>query len=344
MNRSSIFTRIVVAAILLQLTTTPAWSQEYASEELKEMGSLLKRTSVDYKEEKDQKTGVVTHLGLRLFPQDAPYPYGDILKFVERFALHVQIIGNKTERSLLLSDKKVSMSPLRLLPLDSLSQLNVISDGERFHVSWKNCKVSFPKEYNLIFGQNKKESDDYFRNSLLAFYADRGSETADTTKRISVMMPRDSASYYVQEGANYIIHEVNSNRFYVKLNDSIMHPIYAEKFASESVANLMQQIVSSERFILSVRQNLYGYRKATFAVSLKAFADYCASTGCSPYIGIEEESETNVKAVVVYRNEFFGYNHLLYIDVPRTVLSKQEGEIKARLYCFIPTHNLKQRL
>lgn len=335
--------KYIQLVLLLAFAFIKVNAQEYSSLELEEIGSLLKSNPIKHYSCKDPKTGAITHLGLSLFTQQYDYPYNDVLKFVERFALHAQLL-NTTEQKLLLSDKKVKITPMKLEPADSLSKLEIQADGQRIYINWSHCRVSFPQEFNLIYGLNKKESDNYFRESLLKFYNSSIVNESDNKKRIPIVTPYDSTAYYVKEGVNYIIHEVNTNQFYVKSKGDTLRPLYTEKYAAESVVNIMQQIVSSDEFVLNICQNLYGYKKVNFSIPLKSFSDFCASSGCTPYVGIEEETEAYVKAVVVYRNEFFGYNHLLYVEVPRIVLKEQKGSIKAFLYCYIPTHNLKERL
>lgn len=335
--------KYIQLVLLLAFAFVKVNAQEYSSLELEEIGSLLKSHPIQHYSCKDSETGAITHLGLSLFPQQYDYPYNEVLKFVERFALHAQLL-NTPDLILLLSDKKVKMTPVKLEPVDSLSKLEIQADGQRISIAWSHCKVSFPQEFNLIYGLNKKESDDYFRESLLKFKKSSMIRNSDNQNRIPIVTPYDSTAYYVKEGVNYIIHEVNTNKFYVKSTDDTLRPLYTEKYAAESVVNIMQQIVSSDKFILNVCQNLYGYKKTNFSIPLKTFSDYCSMLGCTPYVGIEEETEDYVKAVVVYRNEFFGYNHLLNVEVPRIVLKEQKGTIKAFLYCYIPTHNLKERL
>lgn len=332
----------LIIAILLGFCSLTARSQEYASVELSEIGKLLKEHPIKQGITKECRDGVITHLGLTLFPQEHEYPYNAVLRFVERFALHAKLLTG-TERKLFLSDKNVSLDLSKLTPLDSLSDLSIESDGERYHVRWKDCAVSFPQEYHLIYGLNKKESGKAFRDSILAYAGTLHADDQEK-KRIPLTAPHDSASYVVKEGMSYVIHDMNSNKYLVKLNDSTLCPLYNERYAAESVVNLIQQIVSSEDFSLKVKQHLYGYQKASFSVSLNAFSAYCHSLKCTPYVGIEEENDNEVKAVVVYRNEWFKYNHLLYIIVPRQVIRNQKGEITSDLYCYIPTHNLKKRL
>ena len=153
-------------------------------------------------------------------------------------------------------------------------------------------------------------------------------------------MPIDSSQYYVEKGTQYIIKEINSDKYYVKLNSDSIFPIFSGSFPSETLSNLMQQVTNGD-FNLHIAQNMYGYKRQVYDVSLKLFSDYCAQSGCTPYVGIEEETDDKVKAVVVYRNKLFAYNHLLYIDIDVDALKKGMGPIDAWLDCYIPTHKIK---
>lgn len=331
-----------ILLLLLGLCGQSAKSQVYATAELTEIGTLLRAHPIKGDLSRETRDGVTTHLGLRLFPQQYAYPYDAVLRFVERFALHARLLTG-AERRLLLSDREVRMDLSRLTPPDSLSALSIEADGARFHVRWGDCTVSFPQAYHLVYGLNKKESDRAFRDSLLAFSTAQQPD-ARTNGPIPVAAPRDSASYVVKEGVTYVLHDVNTNKYFVRRSDSTLCPLYNEQYAAESVVNLIQQLVASEGFTLRVDQHLYGYQKAAFSLPLDGFSSYCRSQGCTPYVGIEEENDKEVRAVVVYRNELFGYNHLLHIVVPRRVIREQKGEITGDLYCHIPTHNLKKRL
>lgn len=310
--------------------------KQYATTELQEMGQLLGKQRLPHIERVDSKTKVVTHLGLPLFKKDAEYPYNYIYRFIERITLYAQLLS-PTERKLLLSDNKVKMDIAKVATIDSTMNFTIDSDETTFYASWDNCKMSFPKNFQLIRGVNKKESDMLFYRNLMDF-CQTHREYVD--KRIPIAIPSDSASYIVENGDCYIIREVNSNRYYLNTGDDKRIPIYGDKYASESVVNLFQQLVNSN-INIHISQNLYNYKRENYTLPLSSFTKFCDAEGCRTYVGVEEENNEMVKAVVVYSNDFFAYNHLLYVEVDRKVLREQKGEINGVLYCYIPTHNLK---
>lgn len=322
--------------VLLTVPLSVFAQKQYATTELQEMGQLLDKQRLSHIEHVDSETKVVTHLGLPLFKKDAEYPYNHICRFIERFTLYAQLLP-PIERKLLLSDNKVKMDVAKVAAVDSTMNFTIDSDETTFNVSWSNCKMSFPKNFQLIMGVNKKESDMLFYRKLMNF-CQTHQEYVD--RRIPIAIPSDSASYIVENGDCYIIREVNSNRYYLNIGDDKRIPIYGEKYASESVVNLFQQLVNSS-INIHISQNLYNYKRDNYTLPLSTFTQYCGAEGCRTYVGIEDENNDMVKAVIVYCNDFFAYNHLLYVEVDRKVLREQKGEINGVLYCYIPTHNLK---
>lgn len=310
--------------------------RQYATAELQEIGQLLDEHRLPHIERIEPQTKMVTHLGLPLFVENSEYPYSYIFRFIERFTLYAKLLP-PTERRHLLSDNKVQMDLEKVAAVDSATDFSLNSDETTFYAVWPNCKMSFPKDFHLIMGLNKKESDLFFQQRLMDYC---NSHEKQTIKRIPIAMPTDSLSFQVEKGEYYIIREMNSNRYFLNIGNGKRLPVFGDKYASESVSNMFQQLVNAD-FTIHITQNLYNYKRVEYSLPLSTFTNFCASDGCQTYVGIEEEDVDKVKAVVVYHNDFFAYNHLLYIEVERKVLSDQSGEINGTLYSYIPTHNLK---
>ena len=327
---------ILVALSFCAATLSFAAQREYATEELRDIGELLSQHPISHIEHIDSQTGVVTHLGLPIFFKRAHGSDSLIFRFIERFTLYAKLLP-AADRKLLLSDNKVKMDVSKVAALDSTTTFAISADENTFVVTLPNTEVSFPKNFQLITGMNKKESEQFFNSQLMDYCK---SHQVQTSGRIPLAVPVDSVSYLVEQGDYYIIREINSNRYYLKTSADKKFPIYGDTYASESVANLFQQLVNAD-FNIDVSQNLYNYQRVQYSLPLTTFIDYCKSEGCRTFVGIEEETDDKVKAAVVFRNDAFAYNHLLYIEVDRKVLREQKGEISGILYCYIPTHNLK---
>ena len=213
-------------AVSLFLATALALTaqQKYATAELEDIGQMLKKKPVAHIEQIDSQTMEITHLGLPVFVHDANYPYNLFFRFIERFSLYAKLLDGK-ERSHLLNDNKVKMDLAKIAPIDSTKEISVNSNENTFVVSWDGCEVSFPKDFQLISGMNKKESDTYFHKQLMKYCETHQKQVEN---RIPVAVPTDSASYVVDKGDYYILREMNSNRYYLNLGDDKVCPLYSE--------------------------------------------------------------------------------------------------------------------
>ena len=170
--------------------------KQYASIELQDMGLLLKKQPIAHVEHINPQTKTVTHLGLPLFVENAEYPYNYIFRFIERFSLYAKLLP-QAERKLLLSDNKVQMDVAKVATLDSTMNFSLNSDETTFYASWPNCRMSFPKNFQLIMGLNKKESDLFFHQQLMDYCK---SHKQQVESKIPIAVPADSASYLVENG------------------------------------------------------------------------------------------------------------------------------------------------
>jgi len=138
-----------------------------------------------------------------------------------------------------------------------------------------------------------------------------------------------------------MIQGINTDKFYIRSSSSdSLVPVYSKEFPIETISNQLLSVIDSD-MNLDITQRLYGYKKRSFSLPMSVLADYCAATGCRPYIGIESADDREIKAVLVYRNNFFSYNHLLYMTIAVEDIAEKESRATADFYTYIPTHNLK---
>lgn len=101
--------------------------------------------------------------------------------------------------------------------------------------------------------------------------------------------------------------------------------------------------VSSKDVPLHIVLDKYGYMTDTLDVTLKQFVSYCLSEGCKAYIGIKTVDDGAVTGTLFIYNEPLGYNHVLSFSFPTTLLSGSGGRVEARLYAYIPLHNVTEK-
>ena len=74
---------------------------------------------------------------------------------------------------------------------------------------------------------------------------------------------------------------------------------------------------------------------------LRQWIAYCTASGCQLYYGTEGLGpKGEVQAVVLAVNQAENYNHVLTVSIPASVIGQRQGQVEARLYAFVPTHNV----
>ena len=198
------------------------------------------------------------------------------------------------------------------------------NDNHCYTATWNRdgkilLSVSFPVEYELISGENKIEAED---NLLSDIQNTKVSHDSPLTTHLS------ESTY---------INDCFSNRLYYqkgKLISSSNHP-------AETLANLMLSTQARGQYDISVTQISYGFQKIVFQVPLRQWIAFCQNSGCQLYFGIDTMNEQgDISAVVLAVNQAENYNHVLTINMDAESLDARKGTIEARLYPYVPTHNV----
>ena len=273
------------------------------------------------------KGNTVNHIGLRLFGESTRnLDNTPVFDFLERYFLQLKYPPMVKTAQKMISDDQFQFVKGSLKTVDDIRP----TDGFGFHydkrqytASWNRdgqplLTVSFPVEYELISGENKIEAE----NNLLADI--KRTEVKDVTCKTA------HDSHYINE--NF------SNRLYYQkgeLVSSVRHP-------AESVSNILLSLKAKGQYDLKVTQVSYGFKKTVFNVPLRQWIAFCQNSGCVLYVGIEDISEKGeVSAVVLAVNEAENYNHVLTVTIPQETIHDKKGSLNARLYPYVPTHNVK---
>lgn len=288
--------------------------------------------------------GVIDHVGLSLFHDEiksvAKTP---VLDFLERYFLTLQHPGDKTVEYLLRSDR------FRFL-IGNMQTIKTLNDSDAFsynyamrlyHASWKRngrdiFSVAFPKDYQLISGENKIEAEKLLERDVENTTFAVGQPMID--KHQLVASPQ--AGFYTLPGETYEIAKITSNLYFT--GDSIKgyRLINDLSHADESAANLMLSLYTPGDYTLNINQALYGYKRKTFSVPLRQWIAFCQQHDCQLYFGVESREKTAIDAAVFAVNSKMGYVHIMTAKIPLTVIDNGKGEIEARLDCYVPTSNV----
>lgn len=275
------------------------------------------------------KDHTVSHVGLKLFSEDMRrLDRSPVLDFLERYFLQLNYPPVAMTKMRMVSDDQfrflkgslTSVSEIR--PTDNFSySLDHNTYTARWNRNGKDVlEVSFPAEYELISGENKREAEDNIK--------------ADILRTVIVIDTINEAS---AGGSYYILPKMTSRLYFRKgkLLESCSHQ-------EQSVANMMLTTAISGSYTLSMTQLSYGFRKTGFEVPLRQWITFCRNSGCQLYFGVDHVGKDGtVSGVVLAVNEQENYNHVLTVEVPMAVIAQKSGRVEARLYPYIPTHNVK---
>lgn len=304
---------------------------------------------------KDQR-GEISHIGIKLFDRQiiADYP-SPVYLFVERYLLWALLAKDETLVAERLAEERVSFrfgtklndnihfnlrqSLARIKPDQSFI---ITTDNSKYAVTWLEeqrpiLSISFPIQYELIWGINKKEAESRFLKDLKDYLSEVKGALDETSLEEKTLV-RDSC--YRSGGDFYGLEDITSYRYYTKKADHTYSLISDRAHPSESVANLFTANPDPE-IQIQITQRMYGGKREVFSVPLGGFLSFCRENGCEIFVGIERQEEYSVAGTVIMVNRSLGYNHILYFNVD---LRLWEGgvpyPVTAQLYAFVPMHNV----
>lgn len=268
----------------------------------------------------------IDHIGLHLFsPEIRNASSSPIFDFLERYFLQLKNPPKVKSAANMLRDDQFYFIQGSLASVDKIrvsDDFAFNNDNHRYTAIWNRqgrimLSVSFPVEYELISGENKIEAEE---NLLIDI------------RRTTIKQQKED----LERNDSYI-NECFSNRLYHqqgKLVFNSQHPV-------ETLANLMLSTQIRAKYDLKVTQISYGFQKKVFQVPLRQWIAFCQNNGCQLYFGVEKMNEKgDISAVVLAVNQAENYNHVLTIDTSSEVIDAKHGVIEARLYPYIPTHNV----
>lgn len=268
----------------------------------------------------------VEHIGLLLFSDDIrSVGNSPIFDFLERYFLLLKYPPSVKTANLMMRDDQFQFLNGSLNTIDDLRPTDGFSynyDKHRYTATWNRdgqtlLSVSFPVEYELISGENKIEAEENLQRAV---------------RKAVVRKQQDNR----QQNDTYL--DFFSNRLYFvggQLIADRLHP-------AETAANMMLSTNTPGNYSLNITQISYGFKRKVFDVPLRQWIAFCQNNGCELYYGVENvEASDNVRSVVLAVNESENYNHVLTVTIPADIIDHQQGTLEARLYPYVPMHNVK---
>lgn len=349
-------------------------AQIYASQKLAEIGGLLPKNCMPENDSIfncpqviQNKSLIISynskheikHLGISLFsPETKEMINLPVCNFIERMMLELALQRSAKDIEATLQQRRVSLRKNGIefnkgyftslnFTLDDMQnpvQFSIRKDS-CYTVYWKYenddvLSMSFPVSRELIFGTDKKESDqltgELFSDCGCDMAIEKKSETND-----SDMILQDNSDLYIRKGSIYLTSKINSDTYYQR-SESKYQLVFNSEYPAESLANLLTA-KQGKSLILKITHRMYGGFTPEFSIPLSRFL--CLfSTGFSTYCIFKRQNLDKIQVSAVLCSNDFGYIHLLRIKTTSGQLFTDNGILTADFYTNIPQHNLKNLL
>ena len=328
---------IIIIGILTTITATA--QVQYRTKELQRLAKVIMLdtpmltegyshpTANGYTLTVHQEKQTIDHIGLQLFSDELrAMGSSPIFDFLERYFLQLKYPPTVKTASNMIRDDEFRFITGSMAIIDDIRTTDGFTysyDNHRYTATWNRenntlLSVSFPVEYELISGENKIEAEE----NLLS----------DVQKAIVKQQTDDALQN------DHYINEHFVNRLYFNKGKLIVdgrHP-------AETAANMMLSTNTQGNYEINMTQISYGFRKKTFQVPLRQWIAFCQNSGCQLFFGIESFGKNDeVNAVVLAVNQAENYNHVLTISIQPNVIDSNQGVIEARLYPYVPMHNVQ---
>jgi len=288
--------------------------------------------------------GCVQSLGYDLFTDDMKHAIqSPVLDFLERYFLlldhpHVDRPRNRMAREDRF--RFVVGSCATVATIQPGDEFSFNYEQKNYLVSWKRkgktiLSVVFPANHELISGETKIEAEHNIESDILSVNTSSNDVVFESDLR-----PTMQRNYLVKKGNSFLNDLFSSDLYYCKYQDSLIlvsdpnHPL-------ETTANMLLSLSFQPTRKLLIEQQLYGFKRKEFEISLNQWIAYCQASGCVLYYGIEAFDNQQIKATVIAVNEAENYNHILSAQIPVSTLSDKSIPINANLFSFVPMHNVK---
>lgn len=217
-------------------------------------------------------------------------------------------------------------------------------EDKMFNAVWKDSTgvtlldMVFPASYELILGAPKNKIERTMEKQLKAMPL---LFTPDSLVDMEVKILVDSVfqSYPV---TIYEIESINDATYYSRLDSVTLQPIFDSEQKWYSSVNLMQGLIDGiNDYRLYIEQSAYEFDILKYTISLSQWLNYCREMRASVYIGLEEEREDGLMILILAQSNDLGFKHMLSMVLPWNFVEKRDAILKAKLYAYIPTHNVK---
>ena len=351
---------------------TGVQAQTFSSRKLSEIGELFPKTCLPPADSifncprvtkgksfivRYNSKNEIEHLGVSLFsPETKEMINAPVCNFIERVMLELLLQKSTSDIQSKLKEYKINLQRNGVEYgkgyFTSLSQLlDDIQYPTRFAIRKDSVytaiwefgdnelfSMSFPASRELIFGTDKKESDqnigEYFVNNDTCTFA-----SVNENVSASELSRLEGTDLYVRKGNVFLTNQINSDTYYQR-SDGFYRPVFDPAYPRESLANLFITKQIENSLFLKITHRTYGGFTPDFTIPLNRFL--CLfDKGFTTYYLLYPTDSKNVRISIILYNRDFNYIHLLRVQTTVDQLFSKNGILIADFYTNIPQHNLK---
>ena len=367
--------KIKIAVLLLVTSYLSLHAQSYSFQRIAEIGdvfskaclpktdsifdcsSIIKGKSlvINYNEKNK-----ISHLGISLFSSETKEMINQpVCNFIERLMLELLLqkaTGKQQEKlkeyniqisktGFQTTDEKISINRF-IHDIDYPTAFSLHTDGKRFKAVWEYGMnevflLDFPASRELIFGTDKKESDDEVEFFLVNQNCNRQSTIEDFNYSYEDLERVPSTDIFMLKGSVFMMNEINSD-IYLQKNDTQFQLVCDDAYPSESLANLfLTENICTPNLKLKITHRKYGNFTPEFEIPLHEFT--CLfKQDFNMYCGIQKKDDTEkIKLTIVLQSKAYNFIHMLLINSTKEQLFAENGVINANFYTNIPQQNIK---
>lgn len=148
--------------------------------------------------------------------------------------------------------------------------------------------------------------------------------------------------FYILHGRNYMQDHIRNDLFFRKAGERFVlvedaeHPLQA-------IPDILLTGQSTKDYKLDVCLDKYGYKTEDFTVTWKQWVAFCKEEGCEFFFGVKSRTDEAIVGTFFAVNDKMGYNHMMNVTFPLSLLKGGDGHLAARLYAYIPLHNVSEK-
>jgi hypothetical protein len=365
-----------VVAYIFIFVSVPLLAQTYSSLKLAETGENISGICLPAKDSifdcpaiikgkslvvKYNNKNEISHLGLSLFSHEMKEMLNaPVCNFIERFLL--ELIQTKTtagmtdklrENSVVLEEK--TLTGIKDLSLATLTNIlnrmqpsihfTLHQTDDQYTAVWKfdeyeTFTMTFPVSRELIFGTNKKESDEAIGESLPASYCNEAQKSKIEFTADEMSVNHYNNRIFERKGDFFILPKLNSDIYCFKNSESKFYPVYDADYPAISLKNLFLLPQMNTGLQLYIKHRQYSNFTPEFKMKLNDFVCFFKPES-NIYCHVETVGQDILKVYVIIHNKNFNYAHMLSIETTVDAVFKDSGTLHAEFYSNIPQHNIK---